>query len=287
MKLTLSYEKTLDQNASASFEQAKQARKKLEKVKETIASFEKKAEKARREEQTEFESSFTKLEHHKKAWYEKFKWSVTSEGFLMIGGRDATTNEIIIKKHTDEGDLVFHTDMAGSPFVVIKKNSLEDVQKLFGKEISLPAEIGEASIQDAGNFTAIHSRAWKQGMTTTDTFYVTPEQVTKEANAGESLSRGSFVIRGKTSYIPVDLHLAVGIVTSDEPFLLSGPVASVEKWCAKRVRVEQGREKTSQVAKDIRSTLRKETELDADLDELVRMLPSGGCQVVKERRRKN
>ena len=35
----------------------------------------------------------------KKEWFEIFRWFYTSEGFFVIGGRDATTNDIIIKKH--------------------------------------------------------------------------------------------------------------------------------------------------------------------------------------------
>ncbi len=286
MKITLSYEKTVDQNASEAFEKAKTARKKIERVKETIAEFEKKAVKAKANEATEFDSSFKKLEHHKKLWFEKFKWTITSEGFLVIGGRDATTNEIIIKKHTQPGDLVFHTDMAGSPFVVIKKDSAQDVQGLLGKDFTPAKEIGEASIQDAANFTLIHSRAWKQGLTSTDVFYVQPSQVTKEANAGESLSRGSFVIRGKTTYVHVLMGFGVGVVTKEEPFFFSGPLSVVKQFCQAHVVIEQGKEKTSQVAKLARSQLREETELDADLDEIVRHLPSGGCQVKKERKRK-
>ena len=29
-----------------------------------------------------------------KEWYEKFRWFYSSEGFLCIGGRDSTTNDI-------------------------------------------------------------------------------------------------------------------------------------------------------------------------------------------------
>ena len=57
----------------------------------------------------------------KREWYEKFRWFISSEGFLVIGGRDATSNEIVIKKHADKNDLVFHTDIKGSPFHLSKQ----------------------------------------------------------------------------------------------------------------------------------------------------------------------
>ena len=53
----------------------------------------------------------------KREWYEKFHWFFSSEGFLCVGGKDATSNEVIIKKHLEKNDLVLHTDMAGSPFL--------------------------------------------------------------------------------------------------------------------------------------------------------------------------
>ena len=51
----------------------------------------------------ETSSKEKKLERKKsREWFEKFHWFYTSEGFLCIGGRDSTSNEIIIKKHTDK-----------------------------------------------------------------------------------------------------------------------------------------------------------------------------------------
>lgn len=285
MKITFDVTKSLEENASDYYQKAKEARKKLVKVEETLATFRKKKEQLEAAQGEAFAFSYKKITPVHHFWFEKFKWFITSEGFLVIGGRDATTNEIIVKKHTDADDLVFHTDMAGSPFVVIKKNSSEDVQKLLPGQI-LPAQIGEASIQEAANFCAIHSRAWKQGLTTTDTFFVTPSQVTKEANAGESLSRGSFVIRGKTTYVPVDLGFGVGVVAGEEPFLLSGPLRALTR-CETFVTIEQGRDKASAVAKQVRLTVREATQLDLDLDEIIRHLPSGGVQIKKERKRKS
>ena len=57
-------------------------------------------------------------------WYEKFRWFESSDGFLVIGGRDATSNEIVVKKHVEPNDVVFHADVQGAPFFVIKNFSL-------------------------------------------------------------------------------------------------------------------------------------------------------------------
>ena len=43
-----------------------------------------------------------------------------------------------------------------------------------------------ATLQEVADATICFSRAWKMGLATTPTFYVRPEQVTKEANQGYS-----------------------------------------------------------------------------------------------------
>ena len=97
--------------------------------------------------------------------------------------------------------------MAGSPFFVIKKNTQDK-------------EIGEASIQETANSTfCFNSRVWKSALGSADVFYVTPEQVTKEANTGEYLTKGAFMIRGKTNYVSVRADLAIG-VTKDKMIMI-------------------------------------------------------------------
>ncbi|MCA9478607.1 MAG: DUF814 domain-containing protein [Nanoarchaeota archaeon] len=176
MKITLDITKSVDENASFYFDKAKKARKKLAGVEETLKEFKRRQEKTQ-EEEIEETTSIQKIEDIKRHWYEKFRWFITSEGYLVIGGRDATTNEIVIKKHVDKDDIVFHTDMAGSPFVVIKKQ-----EKLMGVE---QKAFTKKSIEEAAAFTLLHSKAWKSGLSFASVFWVYPDQVSKEANTGE------------------------------------------------------------------------------------------------------
>ena len=191
-----------------------------------------------------------------KEWYEKFRWFISSEGFLVIGGRDSTTNEIIIKKHADKDDLVFHTDMAGSPFFVVKAER---------------KKIGEQTLKETANATASYSRAWKLGIAMTDVFYVKPDQVTKEANTGEYVQKGAFIIRGKTNYISSELKVAIGLKDGK---IIGGPVAAIKPNSEKLVIITQGNDKPSDAAKKVRHKLG-----GGDLDEIIRFLPSGGCRV--------
>lgn len=254
-KITLHLEKSVHENAAIYFDKAKKAKKKIDGASIALIHSRKKLEKHMKKEPEELtDTSIQKRK--KKEWFEKFRWFYTSDNLLVIGGRDATTNEIVIKKHTDKNDVVCHTDMAGSPFFVIKSEG---------------NEIPETSLQEATDATASFSRAWKKGLTTTNTFHVTPDQVTKEANAGESLPKGAFMIRGKTNYLNPTIKLGIGL---KDDRMMCAPVTAIEKHCENYMIITQGERKPSDIAKDIKKRFKYN-----DLDEIIRILPSGGCKI--------
>src|SRR5206468_2758107 len=83
---------------------------------------------------------------------------------LVIGGRDASSNSAVIRKHMAENDIVFHAEIHGSPFFLVKN----------------------ARNQENGNFvdetaqaTVSFSRAWKDGLSSGDAYWVFPNQVKK------------------------------------------------------------------------------------------------------------
>jgi len=53
-------------------------------------------------------------------WFEKFDWFISSENYLIISGKSAQMNEILVKKYMDQGDLFMHTDMPGAAVTIIK-----------------------------------------------------------------------------------------------------------------------------------------------------------------------
>jgi predicted ribosome quality control (RQC) complex YloA/Tae2 family protein len=258
MKIVIDTKKSVEQNAEVYFQQAKVARKKLEGAKKALSiSLRKLEEENRRKEDAlgklKTEQEKRDLPKRKSEWYEKFRWFLSSEDFLIIGGRDATTNEVVIKKHTDKTDIVFHTDMAGSPFFVVKTE---------GKEP------GKATLQEVADATLCFSRAWKLGLISTPTFWVKPDQVTKEANSGEYVPKGAFIIRGKTNYISTKPDCAVGIL--DDGRIMCAPTAAVKKHCKKYLVLVQGKNRPSEMAKIIKKKLGS-----GELDEIIKMMPSG------------
>ncbi|MBW2966353.1 DUF814 domain-containing protein [Candidatus Woesearchaeota archaeon] len=257
MRIKLDITKSLEANAGTYFEKAKKAKRKIAGTKEAIEKLKKKLEDIKKQEIKE-QKQIKKIER-KKEWYEKFRWFLSSEGFLCIGGRDATSNEIVIKKHADKDDFVLHADVAGSPFFVVKSQ---------GKKI------GDDTLNQAAQATASYSRAWKAGISTIEVFMIKPEQVSKEAKAGEYMEKGAFMIYGKKQkYFNPDLKLAIGIKNNQ---IIGGAVNAIKKNADKFVIIVQGKEKTSAVAKKIQKKLK-----GGDLDDIIRMLPAGGCEISK------
>lgn len=248
MKLSLDYSKTVQENASYYFEQAKKAKKKLEGAK---IALEKSHEKLSKIKPMEKQVQKTIIKRKTK-WFEKFRWFYTSEDLLFIAGRDATTNEIIIKKHTDNHDIVFHSEMAGSPFGVLKTE---------GKTPD------KTSLEECAQFIAVYSKAWKSGLGVMDIFYVNPEQVTKEAPSGEFIGKGSFMIYGKKNVISTELHIYIGIY---QDMVMSAPLSSIKKHCKEYVEVKQGNMKTSEIAKKIM----KKLDIN-NVDDVVKLIPVG------------
>jgi len=259
-KLVLDLKKSLGENASVYFEKAKKMKKKLlgaegslKKNLERLKALETKKEKFEAEE---YEKQ--KLKERKKEWYEKFRWFFSSDGFLVIGGRDATSNEIVIKKHTDNNDIVFHTDIAGSPFFVVKAEK---------------RAIPESTIKEAADATCTFSRAFKLGLQSTSVFYVKPEQVSKKTKAGEYMGKGAFMIYGKTNYVENKINLAVGATENNA--IMAGPLDAIKKNCEKYVVLQQGNLKPSDAAKKIKA------KISGSLDEIIRALPAGNFKIEK------
>ncbi len=130
-------------------------------------------------------------------WYEKFHWMISSEGFLIIGGRDASQNIKLIKKYLEQNDIVLHADIHGASVIIIKTDG---------------NEVGEKTLKEAAVLAASYSKAWKIGLASTDVFWIYGSQVSLKPPSGEYLPKGAFMVYGKKNYINnVELRLAIGV----------------------------------------------------------------------------
>ncbi|GAV71665.1 zf-CCHC domain-containing protein/DUF814 domain-containing protein/FbpA domain-containing protein/DUF3441 domain-containing protein [Cephalotus follicularis] len=167
-------------------------KKKQESKQEKTVSAHEKAFKAA-EKKTRFQLSQEKtvatISHMRKVhWFEKFNWFISNENYLVISGRDAQQNEMIVKRYMSKGDLYVHADLHGASSTVIKNHRPEQ-------------PVPPLTLNQAGCFTVCHSQAWDSKIVTS-AWWVYPHQVSKTAPTGEYLTVGSFMIRGKKNFLP-------------------------------------------------------------------------------------
>ena len=214
--LTIDPKLSIPENAENYYEKAKKAKKKTKGALIAIENTKKQLEDIKSKKELAMENISIPKKRVKKnlKWYEKLRWFITSDNTLVIGGRDAGTNEAIVKKYLDNNDIYLHADIHGATSTAIK---------LEGKSLN------DTILKESGEFAASFSSAWSKGFTTQDVFWVHPEQVSKTPEAGEFLAKGSFVIRGNRNYIrSARVKIAIGIVDYEGKRIMAGPVEALE-----------------------------------------------------------
>jgi len=174
-------------NARKYFVQKKTAAVKEKKTVESGGVALKSAEKKTKQTLKEMATISNINKARKVYWFEKFFWFISSENFLVIGGRDAQQNETIVKRYMKPNDVYVHADLHGAASIVIKNNSGHPVPP--------------KTLNEAAQFSVCFSAAWDSKVVTS-AYWVNPEQVSKTAPSGEYLTVGSFMIRGKKNFLP-------------------------------------------------------------------------------------
>jgi predicted ribosome quality control (RQC) complex YloA/Tae2 family protein len=251
--------------ASLLYDGAKEIEDKVADVRETVNRLSRKVPRFRTEGRPPTKKLVRKKEQQE--WYEKFRWFLTSEGRLAIGGRDAHSNSLLVKRHLQDDDVVYHADLFGSPFFVLKGGKGQT----------------ETEVREVAQATVAFSSAWKTGLGSADAYWVYPDQVGSAAPSGEYLARGSFAIKGKKNFVTKNLvELAVGLDETGR--LVSGPEAALMKRSKCYVVLRPHREKGSETAKRVLVGLKPASEgsvSEIGVDEVLRALPAGGGKVVR------
>ena len=178
---------TAQANARKYFVQKKSAAVKERKTLESGGVALKSAEKKTKAALKEMAKISTIIKARKVYWFEKFFWFISSENFLVIGGRDAQQNELLVKRYMKPTDIYVHADLHGAATVIVKNPSSDPVPP--------------KTLNEAGQFAVCFSAAWDSKVLTA-AYWVTPDQVSKTAPSGEYLTVGSFMIRGKKNFLP-------------------------------------------------------------------------------------
>jgi predicted ribosome quality control (RQC) complex YloA/Tae2 family protein len=266
-KIKINPEASLQSIASVLFNEAKRQSGAIKSIDQIKNKTKKKLEKLKNRSDASTQEIIVS-EVRKKNWYERYRWFFTSDGMLAIGGRDAPSNSAVVRKHLKKNDKIFHGDIFGSPFFILK-------------DAENPST---ASMNEVAHATVCFSRAWREGMHGLSAFWVNPEQVKKSAPSGQFLPKGSFTIEGKRNFVNIpSLKLAIGIIPQDDNYLLtSGPPETIKKNSICYAIIEPHGLEMVEVAKKIRlefSKLEEEITKQISLDDFVRALPAGQSQI--------
>jgi predicted ribosome quality control (RQC) complex YloA/Tae2 family protein len=264
-EIRINFRKTVAENAEKAYDDNKKLRSKLTGAKKSIKKTKELIDIAKKKEKIEYDKKEIVFKKDKILWFERFRWFISNEGNIIIGGKDAKSNEIVVKKYLKEGDRYAHADIQGAPSIIIKSKGLKD-EKI---------EISEKTLDEACIFAASFSKAWKQ-FAEAQAYWVLPEQVSKTAQSGEFVPKGAFIIRGKRNYKKCKLELAVGKISINDEFkIMCGPIDSVKKMAESYVIIQPGEIKKSDLAHKLSKVFK------ISVDNIDRVLPPGGAIIIK------
>ncbi len=277
LMLTLDVRLSATDNANQLFQRSKQLEKKVKgaliAIKDTDTKIAKLLEK--RDDELILMESEKLVTRRKKRWFEKFRWFRTSNDMLVLGGRDASSNQQLIRKYLEELDLFFHADFAGAPVVVAKTE---------GQEVT------DQELLEIATFAVSYSRAWKAGWSAADTYWVNSDQVSLSAPSGEFLPKGAVMVRGERNYVRnAPVRIALGLIVEEGfPIIIAGPEEAIKLKTKIYALLIPGKIKVSDAAKQIRKQfadqvseeLKKQVHV-LSVDEIIAVLPPGSVDFVK------
>lgn len=189
--------------------------------------------------------------------FRKYKWFYTSTGKLVVGGKSAIQNDILLStlKETAEEFIVMHTSEPGSPFSIILES---------------PKSLKKEDLDECAIFTGCFSRAWKDGKTNTSVDIFKLSQLHKS----KGMKEGTWGVNGKIERTSVKLELAL---TKQKEVLRAVPIQSAKSEKNIIIKIKPGKIDKLDIAAKI------ELELDTvfDQEELLSAIPAGGISLIR------
>ena len=270
-KIQINPDSSLQAIASVLFNESKRQINAIEFIELAKKKTEKSLENFRKQENIARDSVVFTIQK-KREWYERYRWFFTSDGLLAIGGRDASSNSSVIRKHLEKDDKVFHAEIFGSPFFLLKKS----------------LESSVTSILETAQATVCFSRAWREGLYGLGAYWLNPNQIKTAAPSGQFIARGSFIVDGQRNFVKVtSMRLAIGLLEKDDNYsLMCGPPEAVKKNSVYYVIIEPSGFDMVEVAKKVKLEFLKFKEKESvvkaiSMDDFTRVIPAGESHVVE------
>ncbi|MBT5638851.1 MAG: fibronectin-binding domain-containing protein, partial [Euryarchaeota archaeon] len=288
--VTLHANKSVHQNAQRYFQEARTLKDKSKGAEKALMDTENSKSRQEKKRAKDVAAGRVKgIQRSKKFWFEKYRWAILEGGHILVGGRDARGNDTIVRKHLNSNDIYVHADLHGAPSCSLKLKdgfipltgitnlpegvvSLQIAQNL-GEGVEDARDLNEKILAQAAQIAVCWSRAWGSGGAAATAFHVRPSQVSKQTESGESLGRGSFVVRGKRTWhrdLPLELGMGIGVING-VPLPICGTIETISDMFEKWIKISPGREKKESIANKIS----KASGLTQD--DVLASLPPGGC----------
>jgi len=187
----------------------------------------------------------------KRYWFETFHFTLTRNGFLAVGGKDASQNELLVRRYLDTHDIFMHADIHGAPAVVVKTKG------------NTPTE---EDLYDSAVIGVAYSKGWKAGIGSIRVFYVTADQVSLSPPTGEYLAKGGIMVYGRKNYlrpVPVRIWLGIGLDNDGIPRIIQGSREVVERYSLVFASLIPGEEKRLDVARELKQKFSQMVDYDA------------------------
>ncbi|KAL4917153.1 telomere recombination-domain-containing protein [Aspergillus aurantiobrunneus] len=134
-------------------------------------------------------------------WFEKFLFFISSEGYLVLGGRDGMQSEILYRRYLRKGDIFVHADLEGATPLIVKD-----------KPGASSSSMSPTTLSQAGNLSVATSTAW-DSKAVMSAWWVDAGQVSKTAQAGDLLPVGEFLVKGEKNFLaPSQLVLGFAVM---------------------------------------------------------------------------
>ncbi|KAJ5103160.1 hypothetical protein N7532_003689 [Penicillium argentinense] len=135
-------------------------------------------------------------------WFEKFVFFISSEGYLVLGARDAMQGEQLYRRYLNKGDIFIHAGLEGALPIVVKNRNGNPA-----------APISPSTLSQAGTMCVSTSAAW-DSKAVMSAWWVHANQVSKIAEVGGGiLPTGSFQVKGEKNFLaPSQLVLGFAVM---------------------------------------------------------------------------
>lgn len=260
MRAIIHFRESVQDNAQRFFDDVKRVRQKIKGAELGVREVESKLSALEKKIVVSEKKSPSRM--RVKEWFEKFRWGYTRNGLLIVGGRDAHSNEALVKRHMENNDWYFHADVHGAPHCILKSGKTKPTSQ---------------DMDDAASFAGVFSSVWKKGLFSVRVYAVKPSQVSKKAPSGESLGRGAFIINGERQWYDPSFQLGWGVQSTVDGYrVMCGPLSCVKVHAQHVVELLPGDKSKNDVSKSYQKWLEKQTpSIHVPLEELVSSLPAG------------